>query len=354
MSVRLALAIFCICATIGTVWSQGFSGLGSTAKGFEVPDRSYALQFPKDHGAHDKFRIEWWYVTGNLQGEDGNTYGIQWTLFRSALKPGSKPGWSSPQLWMGHAAVTSAKHHYVSEVRARGGTGQAGTRRKPFEAWINDWSIIGNSGVDDDALNDVTLSASGADFRYNLQLKAQGPLVLQGAKGFSVKSGAGQASYYYSQPFYEVSGVLELPQGSVRVSGKAWFDHEWSSQPLANDQTGWDWISLHFDSGEKLMGFQLRQTDGSVFTSATWISTDGTTKAYSNGALKMTALLTKNVAGRAVPTQWRVELPDKTIDLTIKALNPASWMKTSIAYWEGPIVFSGTSGGSGYLEMTGY
>ena len=27
-------------------------------------------------------------------------------------------------------------------------------------------------------------------------------------------------------------------------------DREWSSQPLAPDQTGWDWFSLHLTSGE--------------------------------------------------------------------------------------------------------
>src|SRR5580693_164383 len=44
--------------------------------------------------------------------------------------------------------------------------------------------------------------------------------------------------------------------------GQAWMDREWSSQPLAADQTGWDWLSLHLNNGEKLMLYRLRQTDG--------------------------------------------------------------------------------------------
>ena len=89
-------------------------------------------------------------------------------------------------------------------------------------------------------------------------LQAEGPLVLQGDRGYSVKSAGGQASHYYSQPFYRVTGRLDLPAGPVAVTGQAWLDREWSSQPLAADQTGWDWFSLSFDTGEKMMGFVLR------------------------------------------------------------------------------------------------
>ena len=35
------------------------------------PDR--ALEFPADHGSHPDFRTEWWYVTGWLATEAGET-----------------------------------------------------------------------------------------------------------------------------------------------------------------------------------------------------------------------------------------------------------------------------------------
>ena len=45
---------------------------------------------------------------------------------------------------------------------------------------------------------------------YRLRLTSTGPLVLQGDKGFSQKSEQGQASYYYSQPFFQADGTLEI------------------------------------------------------------------------------------------------------------------------------------------------
>ena len=40
-----------------------------------------ALVFPRDHGAHPRFRTEWWYLTGLLEDDPGNRYGFQITFF---------------------------------------------------------------------------------------------------------------------------------------------------------------------------------------------------------------------------------------------------------------------------------
>ncbi len=102
------------------------------------------------------------------------------------------------------------------------------------------------------------------------------------------------------------------------------------------------------------MGFTLRQTDGTAYTAATWIEADGDTQAYPDGALTMTPLSVTDVAGRQVPTAWRIELPDRGLDVTTRPLNPQAWMDVSVSYWEGPIRMTGTHPGRGYLEMTGY
>ncbi len=328
-------------------WAQGYAGLGSTAEGFDVPERGYQFEFPQDHGPHPEFRIEWWYLTANLKGEDGRDYGIQWTLFRSALKPFEHEGWQSPQIWMGHAAVTTPDAHYFAERLSRGGIGQAGVRADPFEAWIDEWHMRG------DDFDTLALSASGADFSYDLSLDATGPLVFHGDNGYSVKSADGQASFYYSQPAYSVQGVLHLPTGDVPVTGQGWLDREWSSQPLSSDQSGWDWFSLSFEDGQKLMAFRLRGARAE-FTSATWIDADGRTTALPDGSAQFTPLQTNEVAGRDIPTRWRVSLPDRDLDIKVDALTHQSWMGTRFEYWEGPVSVSGTHTGRGYLEMTGY
>lgn len=339
--------------------AQGYGGLGTRAEGYNVPQRGMRLEFPRDHGAHPGYRIEWWYLTANLQGEDGRQYGVQWTLFRSALEPPEKAvtptdnDWRTSQLWMGHAAITTPNRHHVAENLARGVFGTAGVEAVPFKAWINDWQMKAQDSAGE-GIGNLSLSATGTDFGYKLELSSDKGLVFHGDQGYSVKSASGQASYYYSQPFYRVQGQLDLPTGSVKVTGNAWLDREWSSQPLSEDQHGWDWVSLSFDDGSKLMGFQLRQSDGDNFTSATWIEPDGQTTTYAKNKLKLTEIARSKVAERDIPTSWRVELPDRGVDVRVQALNTQAWMGTSFPYWEGPVNIDGSHAGVGYLEMTGY
>ncbi len=344
MNVR-GLAILLWFLATAAAQAQGFAGLGQTTDGFALPDRSAQLTFPKDHGPHPEFRIEWWYVTANLEGPDGTPYGIQWTLFRNALQPEGKP---IDQAWMAHAAVSTPDGHLFAERFARGDSGLADVQVGPFDARIDEWRMSGPT------LDDLTLTAQGTDFHYELKLGADGPFVLQGDDGYSVKSETGQASHYYSQPFYTVTGTITLEGDPVEVTGKAWLDREWSSQPLTGTQTGWDWVSLHFDSGEKLMGYRLRDAGGSAFTVGTWITADRETVPLAPGQLSMTATAWSEVAGRKMPTSWDITLPEYSLSIGAKAIYPDSWMGTLVSYWEGPVDVTGSHPGIGYLEMSGY
>lgn len=342
------VALLCLSGAPSPAVSQGFAGLGTAADGFAVPHRSTRLTFPQDHGAHPGFRIEWWYVTANLTAADGTPYGVQWTLFRSALAPDDPGGWQSAQVWMAHAALTSRDSHRAAEKLSRGGIGQAGVTAQPFDARIDDWQLQSRDG----SFNALRLRADAESFGFDLDLTAQSPLVFHGDHGYSVKSSAGQASHYYSQPNFAVAGTLQTAKGEVAVTGRAWLDREWSSQPLAGDQSGWDWFSLSFEDGSQLMGFVLRGGEAD-FTSGTWIDRDGSVVALSPGQFTARPLQVKDTSEGSVPTRWQVSVPQHGVDVRVDVLNPNAWMDLSFPYWEGPVQVSGSHQGVGYLEMTG-
>ena len=339
----------------GKALAQGFAGLGETADGFATVVPGKAFSFPADHGPHPEFRIEWWYVTANLVDASGTAFGAQWTLFRQATKPGAQgEGWANQQLWMGHAAVTRADTHRTSETFARGGVGQAGADANPFLAWIDAWEMRGLDQINASNMTPLELKAAGADFSYVLRLDADRPLLLQGDGGYSRKSLREQASYYYSQPHFAANGSITIDDKPVDVTGKAWLDREWSSQPLASDQTGWDWLSLHFKTGEKLMLYRMRQTDGNHYGSGKWVARDGRTELLASVDIGFTPQVLTEIAGRKIPTSWRIAIPKLAVTIDCTPLNAKSWMGTNFPYWEGPISFGGSHTGLGYLEMTGY
>ena len=87
-------------------------------------------------------------------------------------------------------------HSFYLPRPCRRGIGQAGVNAEPFEAWIDEWSLRGEN------FDELTLKATGSNFSYRMSLEAKGPIVFHGDKGYSLKSSEGQASYYYSQPFF--------------------------------------------------------------------------------------------------------------------------------------------------------
>jgi len=355
MSVRtllsFAVVVAALAAAVTPARSQGFAGLGADVGGFAQVVPGKTIAFPADHGPHPDYRVEWWYVTANLNDEQGASYGVQWTLFRQAIRPGgADEGWATQQLWMGHAAVTSATTHRFAEKFARGGVGQAGAEAAPFGAWIDDWTLRSTSRD----FTPLQLTGSAKDFSYALTLASDRPVVLQGDAGFSRKSEQGQASYYYSQPYLGVSGTITIDGKSVAVKGQGWIDREWSSQPLGVDQTGWDWFSLHLESGDKLMLFRLRHAGGKHFFAGNWIGRDGRSEPLDPKDIALSPAGVTRVAGRDMPTAWQISVPSRGISIASTPLNPQSFMGTRFKYWEGPIKVTGSHAGIGYLEMTGY
>ncbi|WP_111431649.1 lipocalin-like domain-containing protein [Rhodobacteraceae bacterium DSL-40] len=353
MSARIWLAALALLAATPAA-PQGYAGLATDAEGYAAVTAPARLAFPRDHGPHPAFRIEWWYLTATLEDAEGREWGAQWTLFRQSLAPGPDPGgWESTQVWLAHAAVTGADTHRTAETYARGGIGQAGVTLGPFRAWIDDWEMAA-APAPGDALADITVTAQGADFGYSLHAVTEAPPVPQGEDGFSVKSDVGQASYYYSQPFYRVAGTLEIDGRRIPVTGRGWLDREWSSQPLAAGQEGWDWFSLALDSGARVMLYAMRNADGSAHVSGTWIDAESRPHPLAPGDISMRPVGYSQVAGREIPTAWHLEVPRFELAVDTEPLNAHSWMDTSFAYWEGPIRLSGSHAGRGYLEMTGY
>ncbi|MGJ7459053.1 lipocalin-like domain-containing protein [Halomonas sp. RA08-2] len=356
----------------------GFAGLGESAEGYAQARAGTPLRFPEDHGAHPDYRIEWWYLTANLEDETGEPLGLQWTLFRQALAPPKEtpsterlaPGdWVADQLWMAHLAVSRGEQHAVAERFARShsadDSGQAGAVAQPFRAWLDDWELATRvEDPDADTFEQLTLTAfHGEDesrVGYRLALTAEGPLVRHGDAGFSQKSADGQGSMYVSQPFWQVEGEVVLAGETHEVSGQGWLDREWSSQLLGPEQAGWDWFSLHLDDGHRLMAFQLRGGGeaGGDYRSGTWITPRGEPSPLAPDDLTLTPLATSTVAGRGVPTRWRLEVPSERLDLIVEAPHAERWMDTSVPYWEGEVVARDFEGGEtlgmGYLEMTGY
>ncbi len=335
--------------------------MGSTPDpGFARALEPREFSFPADHGAHPEFATEWWYFTGNLSTADDERLGYQLTLFRVGLKPGDPSEdsrWRSHQLYMGHLAISDIAQgrHHSSERFSRAAAGLSGATRNPLRIWLGPWSIEG-SGT---ALFPLRLRAGTPETAIDLQLQAgDRPMVLQGDRGLSQKGAApGNASYYYSYTRLPTRGEIRLGDRRLNVVGNSWFDREWSSSALAEDQAGWDWFALQLDDDRDLMFYRMRDKQGQAqrFSKGVLVAADGAVLPLSLDDVALTTLGEwRSDDGVAYPTRWRLQIPARDMDLRVEAAFEDQEMRHTVRYWEGAVVVSGSHSGVGYLELSGY
>jgi predicted secreted hydrolase len=326
---------------------------------YPTVERGVALQFPRDHGSHPGFRTEWWYITGLLHESNGDEFGVQITFFRN--RPGiaeqSQSHFAPRQLLFAHAALAvPAKRRLIHDQRAaRAGFGLAEAGEATTDVRLDDWSLARSGDV-------YVAAVTAREFALRLTFRVTAPQVLQGDAGVSRKGPrTAQASYYYSVPHLDVSGAATIDGNERAVRGVAWLDHEWSSEYLAPEARGWDWIGVNLDDGGALMAFRIRDRDNRRF----WAG-----GSHRDAAGRLTSFGPEDVQFQTLRT-WRsprtnIEYPvafhvtagpvDIRLDPLFDDQELDARASVGTIYWEGAVRArrGGDVVGRGYLELTGY
>jgi predicted secreted hydrolase len=322
-----------------------------------VPGRR--LEFPRDAGAHPGHRIEWWYVTGHLRAGSAPALGFQVTFFRVRNRDAERNAsrFSPRQLLFAHAAYADprigALLHDQRSGRVLPPLVQAGAG--DTDVRIDDWFLRR------DGTGYATRIAS-REFALELQLEPSQPVMLQGDAGFSRKGPAqAQASYYYSLPHLHVSGRVNARGAIHEVQGVAWLDHEWSSELLAPEASGWDWLGVNLDDGGALMVFRIRTPDGrTLWSHATLRPAGGETRSVAADDVEFVPRRQWRSprSGVSYPVEMSVRVEDRTwrVEPLMDDQELDARASTGTLYWEGAVRVRDASGagGRGYLELTGY
>ncbi len=324
-----------------------------------VPGRQFS--FPRDHSSHPDFRTEWWYLTGHLLADDGQRFGYQLTFFRSALK-GARGEDSSRQVYFAHFALGDINGERFSffERMSRGGLGVAGAGSKELRVWNGGWLLEGRQGPE-------RLRAEAPGLELALSLAALKPPVVQGEQGVSRKGqAAGHASYYYSLTRLASRGTLTVAGKRLSVRGLSWMDHEFSSDRLAPNQRGWDWLSVQLSDGTDLMLYVIRLLDGrpDPASSGSLIDPAGRKRHLRLAEFRIEPLGEWHSphSGAAYPSGWRVSLPGQRLEIEVTPeLKDQELVakQSKITYWEGACRVSGSHQGvhvegRAFVELTGY
>ena len=320
-------------------------------------------EFPKDHGSHPDFKTEWWYFTGNVRTQEGLEFGYQLTFFRQGIiEPEAvipKSRFIQRDIKFAHFAVSdvSSKRFRHFQKLSRGAYGEAGFDDGDRLAWIENWSCE-RTGE-----HSFRLRAADTSIALDLLLESPRAPVIHGNNGVSQKAeGSGRASHYYSLTRMETKGSIEVDGRKHLLTGATWFDHEWATNQLAANQTGWDWFSLQLEDGSDLMLFQIRTKEGGrdPYSSGTVVSQSGEIQKIrlSDFDLAPVDWWTSPHTKAKYPIAWKISIPN--MELTVRArFQDQELASQPFSYWEGAVTAEGTNHGQpvtgkGYLEMTGY
>lgn len=347
-----------------------------TSDGFAIPQPGRHFAFPRDHGSHPEFAIEWWYVTGHLTATNQSQFGFQATFFRRALVP---PGdtnrplseaFGNRQIFLAHMALvdkTTGKFRFQERLNRDGWDAAAATNTMAVRN--GNWFLRRMPEPTPSKERFELQATVGVDTAFQLSLTPTKPLVIFGTNGVSRKAvDPAAASHYLTFPRLAVTGTLQLDQKHLPVTGEAWMDHEFSSSQLGKDQVGWDWLGIQLFDGRELMAYRMRRKDGSTdpFSTIAWIDTQGVVQQSSPDKFKWT-----------ISDHWRSPKTgaDYPALVRLDAINPASGLPEmfiiqpcvadqeltgnvgGVGYWEGACRVLGNDKkeiGHAYLELTGY
>lgn len=343
-----------------------------TSDGFSVPQPGAVFQFPRDHGAHRDFKVEWWYVTGHCYGPAGERYGFQSTFFRRAVTPldlaekNRGGAFSADEVFLSHAAISDAvTGRFVhSEDLARTGW-NAGASEEGLSVFLGQSRLL---QPDLNAERFQLDAKVGADSGFSFALEPEKRLVVFGENGVSRKGNSPTAaSWYLTFPRLKLSGSLRVGGRVVPVVGKAWMDHEISSSQLASDQKGWDWAGIQLDDGREVMVYRLRRNDGSTdpASALSWVDSQGKPTHQEAGLFlwESAGKWKSPVSGAEYPIPVKLKAVDpesgKTVEWVLEPLfkdQELDGAVSGVPYWEGAcrVLQDGRSVGSAYVELTGY
>jgi len=313
-AVRRALGVLPLAALLALACTPG------VARGAELRP----VELPRDHGAHPRFGVEWWYTTGRATAPGGRRFFWFATI------------WSSPRGAVGRVNVVDVSRDEV--VLAQEWARQAPFARRTRELIVGGLAI---RWLRDGRLGRLTVDARprGGD-RLRMTLRPRRPYTLHGARGI-VPQGAGGASAYYSATRLDARGALRSGGRRRSLRGLAWFDHQWGDFAAAPNALRWDWFACQLADGRDLMLTHFLGAGDQPLPAPRHGTLVG-----ARGRVTRLDAFTATPTGRTIqppgarasyPLGWRLQVPSAGLDLTLRALARDQFVANRFvpSFWEG-------------------
>lgn len=350
----------------------------------------------RDETFHPGSYIEWWFVHGSFEGAGCGRRSFMASLFRYDRLKNNDPGsvgyylilslldpatGHSDSISRGERAIIDRMFFpiksrkstnidpliletYIDELRTDGPAApvtlereQAVVTGEPFSAVWKDFAFSQDGGE-----FRLAFDVPGGTARCSLTLRPVSPRHEMHGIGASLK----YPMAYATIPRLELEGVL----GEEKVSGTAWFDHQWGSacwfltQPSGGRLNGWDWVAINAADGSDWIFLIFHDMKSKKILGRCAIRYEPGEKPQLFEEFEALPVRFWE-SGRThitYPVGWTLKIPEISAEITIspvaddQEIPVLGFMR---AVWEGAALASGTIGkqpfsGRARLELQGY
>ena len=311
--------------------------------------------FPKDHGSHPEYEVEWWYFTGHLTGK--SEYGFEITFFRVSNDiPTTNLTFHPKEFIITHFALTDVKRQkfYHYEKINRYFPEITYTTQNNLNLKNGPYSIF----LDKDGFFHIKAEINSESL--TLKIKPTKSITFNGNNGLHKKSNKeNHASHYYTITRLEGLGEISTDKITETVTASAWMDHEiFTNTDFIS--TGWNWFACQFDDNTELMLYQLKTKNNTFVTMSegSYIDELGNkTPIYFKDQEIAPLEFWKDPKTKIkYPIKWNIKIKSLDINITLTATLNNQLVKSEILgknkyYWEGKSTISGSKTGNAYIEL---
>ncbi|MDY6966708.1 MAG: lipocalin family protein, partial [Halobacteriota archaeon] len=336
----LTVCIILTCTLVtGAADSQGWKSYPHSFESFTLPE---------DEGKHSSNPVgwwitkEWWYISGHLQDDDGDTYGYMVCFFSHGNF-----------VFLLTEEMNNTFHHYSD-------------RFWPWQTSISESKLDLSFGknyfyqVDGQPFTYKLYTTSPTKMTLDLTLDATKPPIAVGGYGLHPIGPIGY-TYYYAEPRLNTTGTITIDGVPRWVNGTSWIDRQWGFwSPQSYD--GWEWFAVSLDDQTEIeISKMFDPNTGRPVNPMVDISySNGTHESFDDFQIDYQGYWTSPDTGNRYSSGWNISIPSRSIRLNItpSVINQEVKISSKII-WEGSCKVTGTFGnkpvtGKAYTELVHY
>lgn len=280
-----------------------------------IPYRTYDHSDADSEWGLHRGISEWWYATGVVQSRTGRRFSFQFTVISARLGALVRPR----ILMLALSELEARRHCYTQKPSLSG-------RELRVDSRTVRWGDRARARKTDQG---ILLHARADAFSFAFQLGYGNGAVWHCDRGVLQMGlpGPKETTVYFSYPNMPTRGTLTVDGEELEVEGASWFDKQGGPFSLTQRGTHWEWFSLRFTDGERIMLFSFPQSHSQ---DGTYIRSDGRARRLTSYTITPTAFTTAN--GMRFSAGWEIAIPgvkDEQYRVT-----PAMEGQLNFAYFE--------------------